>query len=228
MSDRMLVLICAAEVKDLRAFQVILREQGHESAAAADAGEAISAGAALRPSAAIIQIDGAGSDGVGLTRRLRAADGSLPILVVCGEDDAERGIEALEAGADQMCSGPPGPSELVARLEALLRRARDSVRASRPLTAGDLEIDVAGRVVRQREQLLRLTPIEFELLVFLVERRGETVARRTLLVDIWGRDRGADDRLLRSHIFNLRRKLEPAGGSRYIQTEPGIGYRFGS
>ncbi|MBS1860559.1 MAG: response regulator transcription factor [Actinobacteria bacterium] len=224
----MLVLICAAVGRDRRAFQVILREHGHESVVAAGAEEAISQSAALHPAAAIVDVGGAGPDGIETTRCLRAAEGSLPILIICGEDDAERGIEALEAGADQMSSSPVGPSELIARLQALLRRAGEVGRDTPPLSLEDLEIDIAGRVVRQAGHEVRLTPIEFDLLRFLAERRGKTVSHRTLLVEIWGRERGGDPRLLRSHIFNLRRKLGEGGGHRYIHTDPGVGYRLGS
>ncbi|HEY5332339.1 MAG TPA: response regulator transcription factor [Solirubrobacterales bacterium] len=207
---------------------MILREHGYESLVAADATTAIGRSAASHPAAAIVDLRGGGEDGVELTSRLRVADRLLPILVVGGEDDAERGIEALRAGADHLSLRPFGASELIARLDALLRRAGRPPPDSSLLSCDGLQVDFVGRVVMIEDESVRLTRVEFELLRILVEHRGQAVPHRSLLVEIWGREHADDRPLLRSHVSNLRRKTEPPGECRRIRTEPDVGYRFGS
>ncbi|HEY3021178.1 MAG TPA: winged helix-turn-helix domain-containing protein, partial [Solirubrobacteraceae bacterium] len=150
----------------------------------------------------------------------------LPVLVLSavGEEDAK--VRALEAGADDYVTKPFGPRELLARLAAALRRAAGG--AEEPVVRVDnLEIDLAGRSVRRAGEEVHLTPIEFDLLRVLVRNRGRLMTHRTLLSEVWGPQYVDDTQALRSHIANLRRKLEPEGERpRFIRTDPGVGYRF--
>ncbi len=223
-ADAPRILVCDDEPQILRALRVILRDAGYEAVPAATGEEALDRAAVRPPEAAILDLMLPDLDGVEVTRRLREWS-EMPILVLSavGEEDAK--VEALAAGADDYVTKPFGPRELVARLEAVLRRARPE--AEQPAIEVDgLEIDLAARAVRRDGEEVHLTPIEFELLRVLVRNRGRLMAHRALLVEVWGVEYEDDLQVLRAHIANLRRKIEPAGEHVFIRTDPGVGYRF--
>jgi two-component system KDP operon response regulator KdpE len=218
------ILVCDDEPQILRALRVILRDAGYEAVMAASGEEALDRAAVKPPAAAILDLMLPDLDGVEVTRRLREWS-EMPIILLSavGEEDAK--VRALAAGADDYVTKPFGPSELVARLEAVLRRARPE--ASEPTIAIDgLEIDLAARTVRRDDEDVHLTPTEFELLRVLAQSRGRLMTHRKLLAEVWGPEYVDDVQVLRVHLANLRRKIEPAGGRRYIQTDSGVGYRF--
>jgi two-component system KDP operon response regulator KdpE len=183
--------------------------------------------AVLRPpAAAIIDLVLPDGDGIDVTRSLREWT-QMPILVLSavGEEDAK--VRALEAGADDYVTKPFGARELVARLQAALRRA-DPGEAEPVLRADGLELDLAAHTVRIDGAEVHLTPIEFKLLRVLAANRGRLMTHRSLLIDVWGPEYANDVQVLRAHIANLRRKIERGGGEapRFIRTDPGVGYRF--
>jgi two-component system KDP operon response regulator KdpE len=149
----------------------------------------------------------------------------MPIIVLSavGEEDAK--VRALAAGADDYVTKPFGPRELIARLQAVLRRVEPE-REDALITADGLQVDLAARVVRRDGEQVHLTPTEFDLLRLLVRNRGRLMTHRELLVSVWGSGYGGDTQVLRAHVANLRRKIEPADGPRYIKTDPRVGYRF--
>jgi two-component system, OmpR family, KDP operon response regulator KdpE len=151
----------------------------------------------------------------------------MPILVLSAVGEEEQKVRALEAGADDYITKPFGRGELVARLNAALRRAARGEDEPRIKVEG-LEIDLAARVVRCDGKPVHLTPIEFELLRVLVRNRGRLMTHRALLAEVWGPQYVDDVQPLRTHIARLRAKIEPEGdsGPRYIVTDPGVGYRF--
>src|ERR1700743_650321 len=163
-------------------------------------------------------------DGVEVTRRLREWT-KMPILVLSAVGEEDRKVEALAAGADEYVSTAFGARELGARLEAVLRRAAPAEAESK-IVADGLEIDLAARTVRRDGELVHLTPIEFSLLRTLARNRGKLMTHRALLVEVWGVEYEDDFQVLRAHIANLRRKIEPPDGPRFIKTDPGVGYRF--
>jgi two-component system KDP operon response regulator KdpE len=218
------VLVVDDERQILRALKVILREAGYEVAEATTIEEALDTAAVRPPDAAIVDLMLPDGSGVELCRRLREWT-QMPILVLSaiGEEDAK--VEALEAGADDYVTKPFGTRELVARLGAALRRAGDT--PGEPAVEVDgLRIDLNDRVVQREGEEVHLTPIEFDLLRTLVRHRGRLMTHRALLIEVWGPQYADDTQVLRAHIANLRRKIEPSGERRYIRTEPGIGYRF--
>lgn len=224
MNDEPRVLVCDDEPQILRALRVILRDAGYEAVTVATGEEALDRASVKPPAAAILDLMLPDLDGVEVTKRLREWS-EMPIIVLSAVGEEEAKVRALAAGADDYVTKPFGPPELVARLEAVLRRVKPE--ASEPLIAADgLEIDLVARVVRRDDEPVHLTPTEFELLRTLAQNRGRLMTHRSLLVEVWGVGYEDDVQVLRAHIANLRRKIEPSDGPRYIRTDPGVGYRF--
>jgi two-component system KDP operon response regulator KdpE len=219
------VLICDDEPQIVRALKVVLREAGFDAIAAASGEEALDRAAVQPPDAAIIDLLLPDIDGVEVCRRLREWF-SAPILVLSAVGDEDQKVRALDAGADDYVTKPFGPRELVARLQASLRRSGTA--AEEPSVEVDgLEIDFAARTLRRAGEEVHLTPTEFDLLRTLLRNRGRLLTHRGLLTEVWGPEYADDTPILRTHIANLRRKIEPADGRQsLIRTDPGIGYRF--
>jgi len=220
------VLVVDDEPQIVRALKVVLREAGFEAVPAETAAEALDLAAVRPPEAAIVDLVLPDLDGIELTRRLREWS-EMPILVLSAVGEEAQKVRALEAGADDYVTKPFGTRELVARLQAALRRARRPEEEPRILAEG-LEIDLAARVVRRDGEAVHLTPIEFDLLRALARNRGRLMTHRKLLLEVWGPEYVEDIQPLRTHIARLRAKIEPDGadGPRYILTDPGVGYRF--
>lgn len=226
MSERPLVLVCDDETQILRALRVILRDAGYESLPAENGEDALDAAAVRNPEAAIVDLVLPDMDGVEVCRRLREWS-EIPIIVLSAVGDEEAKVRALAAGADDYVTKPFGPRELIARLQAVLRRVGPD-RDESVIRADGLEVDLGARVVRRDGEEVHLTPTEFDLLRVLARNRGRLVTYRELLVSVWGQAYAGDTQVLRAHVANLRRKLEPPEGLRYIRTDPRVGYRFGA
>ncbi len=220
------VLVVDDEPQIVRALKVVLREAGFEAVPAETAAEALDLAAVRPPEAAIIDLVLPDLDGIEVTRRLREWS-EMPILVLSAVGEEEQKVRALEAGADDYITKPFGTRELVARLQAALRRAARAEEEPSIEVEG-LEIDLAARVVRRGGEPVHLTPIEFDLLRALARNRGRLMTHRKLLTEVWGPEYVEDIQPLRTHIARLRAKIEPEGqgGPRYIVTDPGVGYRF--
>jgi two-component system KDP operon response regulator KdpE len=223
------VLVVDDEPQIVRALKVLLREAGYEAVAAETVSEALDLAAVRPPEAAILDLVLPDGDGIELTRSLRTWS-AMPILVLSAVGEEEQKVRALEAGADDYITKPFGARELIARLNAALRRAARGEDEPR-IEADGLEIDLAARVVRRDGQPVHLTPIEFDLLRTLGRNRGRLMTHRKLLAEVWGAEYVDDVQTLRTHIARLRAKIEPegtagTGGHRLIVTDPGVGYRF--
>jgi two-component system KDP operon response regulator KdpE len=223
-SDRPRILVCDDEPQILRALKVLLRDGGYDVDTAESAREAIDRAALRPPDAAIIDLVLPDGTGIDVCRALRQWS-ELPIIVLSavGEEDAK--VDALAAGADDYVTKPFGPRELVARLQAALRRSGGG--PDEPAIEADgLEIDLAAHAVHRDGVAVHLTPTEFDLLTALARNRGRLMTHRMLLTEVWGPQYADDTQVLRVHVANLRRKIEPPDGPRYIQTDAGVGYRF--
>ena len=220
------VLVVDDEPQILRALRVVLREAGFETVPATTVQEALDLAALRPPDAAIVDLVLPDGDGVEVCRALREWT-RAPIIVLSAVGDEDDKVRALEAGADDYVVKPFSPRELVARLVANLRRAGGEGTDEPAIEAGGLVIDLAAHTVRRDGEDIHLTPIEFGLLRALATRRGRLMTHRALLVEVWGPAYADDTAVLRTHIANLRRKIEPPGDApRYIRTDAGIGYRF--
>ena len=218
------VLVCDDELQILRALKVVLREAGFEVEATATARGALDAAAVRMPDAAIVDLMLPDGNGVDVCAELRSWS-EMPILVLSAIGDEEQKVAALEAGADDYVTKPFGPRELVARLNAVLRRVHSAPEGP-TISVEGLEIDFAARSVRRDGQEIHLTPTEYKLLGVLARNRGRLMTHRALLTEVWGPRYAHDTQVLRTHIANVRRKIAPDGEPRYIRTDAGVGYRF--
>ena len=205
---------------------MILREAGFEVLPTSNAREALDSAALQPPSAAIIDLVLPDGDGVEVCRSLREWS-DMPILVLSAVGEEAEKVRALDAGADDYVTKPFGPSELIARLNATLRRAAPGDEAEPVLVADGLELDLGAHEVRRDGEHVHVTPTEFALLLTLMRNRERLMTHSALLSEVWGPAYARDTQTLRVHVANLRRKIEPDPASpRYITTDPGVGYRF--
>jgi two-component system, OmpR family, KDP operon response regulator KdpE len=223
-AERGSVLVCDDEPQILRALKVILREEGFEAIGAETAREALDTAAVRRPDAAIVDLVLPDGDGVEVCAQLRSWS-EMPILVLSAVGEEGQKVRALEAGADDYVTKPFGPKELVARLRAAMRRAPGGTEEP-AVEIGGLSVDLAAHAVLRDGEEIHLTPTEFQLLRTLVRNRGRLMTHRALLTEVWGPAWSEDTATLRTHVANLRRKIETPGGERLIRTDPGIGYRI--
>ena len=225
MTGRRRVLVCDDEPQILRALRVVLRDAGFDVVPAATAQEALDLAAVQPPDAAILDLVLPDGSGIEICRALREWT-RMPILLLSAVGDEDEKVRALEAGADDYVVKPFAPRELVARLQAVLRRAGEG-QAEPAIVADGLVIDLAARTVTRDGAEVHLTPIEYGLLRALARQRGRLMTHRALLVEVWGPAYAEDTQVLRTHIANLRRKIEPPDAPpRYIRTDAGVGYRF--
>jgi two-component system KDP operon response regulator KdpE len=223
-NGREVVLVCDDEPQILRALKVIMRDAGFEAVGAETAKEALDTAAVRHPDAAIVDLVLPDGDGVDVCAQLRSWS-EMPILVLSAIGEEEQKVRALEAGADDYVTKPFGSRELVARLRAAMRRAPGG--AEDPVVElDDLRIDLAAHLVSRGGEGIHLTPTEFQLLRTLVRNRGRLMTHRALLTEVWGPAWASDTATLRTHVANLRRKIEPPDGEQVIRTDPGIGYRI--
>jgi two-component system alkaline phosphatase synthesis response regulator PhoP len=165
-------------------------------------------------------------DGLNVLERIRKTGSKLPILLLTARQEELDKVRGLKLGADDYVTKPFGLMELLARVEALLRRSGGE-RNPQVITVGELEIDVAARIVLKGGERVDLAPRELDLLLALIEHRGRVVSRQHLLSEVWGHQGQVVTRTVDTHIAELRRKLEPdTRKPSYIQTARKAGYRF--
>jgi two-component system, OmpR family, KDP operon response regulator KdpE len=219
------ILVCDDDPQIRRALSLILREAGYEVLIASNAEEALDFASIAAPHLAIVDLLLPDQPGIELCRRLREWT-EIPILVLSAISDEQTKIEALHHGADDYVTKPFGPGELVARVKAALRRAGRDVNEPR-IEADGLIVDLAGHAVWVNGEDVHLTPTEFSLLRVLVLNRGLLMTHRQLLTEVWGPEYEDATPVLRTHIANLRSKLQVGEPERrLIRTDSGIGYRF--
>lgn len=167
-------------------------------------------------------------DGLETTRRVRQTS-PVPIIILTALGEEKDKVTALDLGADDYLTKPFGVEELLARVRAVLRRARPQTGplGAGALTAGEVVLDPAAHTVAVRGEPLRLTPTEFELLHLLMRNPGRVLTHRELLQRVWGAEYGDEAEYLRVYIRRLRQKIEAEPlNPRHLLTEHGVGYRF--
>jgi two-component system KDP operon response regulator KdpE len=226
MPDPPHILVVDDEPQITRVLRTSLSAQGYDIRVANSGEMAFEIMKDWAPSLIITDLSMPSVDGVELCRRVRAVS-QIPIIVLSVRDQERQKVEALDAGADDYVTKPFGMNELLARVRANLRRVPADNELDPVIEVGDFRIDTAAHKVTVRHNEVRLTPKEFDLLVYLARRPGKVVNHRTLLAAIWGGQSTEQVEYLRVFVGQLRKKLEPdASSPRYIVTEPWVGYRF--
>jgi len=223
MSDLVMVIEDEKEIRDLLRYN--LEKAGFRVAAFADGEEGLEQLFASRPDLVVLDLMLPGRNGLEILREVRGepATVDLPVMVLTARGAEMDKLLGFEHGADDYLTKPFSPRELVARVQALLRRARPSGRAP-SLERGALRIDFEAREAAVARRKLVLTPREFDLLAFLARHPGRVVSRDELLRKVWGYDYLGETRTVDVHVRRLRMKLGEE--RRLIETVTGAGYKF--
>jgi len=220
------VLAVDDEPQILRALRTSLTARGHEVFTAPNGETALDVLESSEMDLVVLDLGLPGIDGVEVIRRLRSWS-SVPVIVLSVRDAQADKVAALDAGADDYVTKPFAMDELLARTRAVLRRTGPGEAESPVVSAGDLEVDLARRLVTRGGEPVHLTPTEFALLEQFVTNPGKLLTHRWLLQKVWGTGYGDQSHYLRVYVAGLRKKLEPTPGSpSLILTEPGVGYRW--
>jgi two-component system, OmpR family, KDP operon response regulator KdpE len=220
------LLIIEDEIEITRAVGAALREQ-HPAIIEASGGKTgLDAVKSSHPDIIILDLGLPDLDGLEVCQRIRAVT-DAPIIVLTARHGEADTVALLNAGADDYIIKPFSTQELAARVAAQLRRAAVPRHAPVSINADGLSIDIHLRQVKRGTMLVRLTPIEWEILAVLTSDPGRVFTHQQLFKAVWNRPYGDARLYLRVHLTNLRRKIErdPAD-PRLIITEPGVGYRF--
>jgi two-component system, OmpR family, KDP operon response regulator KdpE len=219
------VLVVDDEVQIRRLLRVCLEANGYRVSEAATGQEGITAAAQRPPDLILLDLGLPDMDGVTVLKRLREWS-HAPVVVLTVRDREEDKIAALDNGADDYVTKPFGTGELLARLRAALRHAKPAGQLS-VFRTGNLEVDLAARVVKLAGKDVRLTATEYSLLRLLVQHAGKVLTQRQILKEVWGPNYVEQSHYLRVYIAHLREKLEAEPSKpKLILTEPGVGYRL--
>ena len=225
MSGKILLVDDESSIREMIGFN--LMQAGFSFAEAADSNQAEAE--ILREMPDLILLDWMlpGQSGIEFARHLRRDEGTrdIPIIMLTARGEQEEKVRALKLVADDYITKPFDPGELVARIEAVLRRARPEA-TDALVQVGGLILDPKSHRVFATDQVLELGPTEFRLLHVFMTHPERVYSRAQLLDLVWGRNLHVGERTVDMHVSNLRKALEPYGHDEMIQTVRGIGYRF--
>lgn len=204
-----------------------LRREGYEVHAAYDGEEALEVIGRVTPEVIVLDLMLPGIDGLEVARRVREDADPYIVMLTARTEEVDR-IVGLRVGADDYVTKPFSPNELVARIQAMLRRPRHTAKAAGDVRRfGELEIDAAAREVHVAGEPVELTRLEFDLLDALSAQPRVVFSKEQLLDHVWGSSAFRDDHVVAVHVANLRRKLgDTSDEPRFIRTVRGVGYRM--
>lgn len=222
---QVLVVDDESAIRDM--IQFALRRVGMDVEGAADAKEALALISDRRPDIILMDWMMPGVSGIELTRRLRRepVTSDIPIIMLTAKITEDDKVAGLEAGTDDYVIKPFSPRELIARINAVLRRTSPADDKGR-ITTGKLLLDTISRRVMADGQELHMGPTEYRLLEFFMSNQGRAYSRSQLLDHVWGTNAYLEERTVDVHIRRLRKALQPAELDDYVQTVRGHGYRF--
>ena len=226
MADKKRILVVDDEPQITRVLRTALTGSGYEVRTANDGLAGLRSVREWQPDLVVTDISMPNMNGIELCRQLRA-ESRLPIIVLSVKGEEKTKVEALDAGADDYVTKPVGMDELLARVRRNLARAQPTEDpAKRTIAIGDFKIDADAFRVSVKNIDVRLTPKEFELLLYLARHASRVVTHRALLLAIWGPNSVEQPEHLRVLVAQLRKKIDSTDTPRYIITEPWVGYRF--
>lgn len=216
------VLIVDDDQKLLRMLQRTLVYEGFDVVTAADGHRALEMAYAQEPDVVVLDWMLPGLDGLEVLQALRTDNSDTPVLMLTARDAIEDRVEGLEQGADDYLVKPFAPTELVARVNALLRRAGKAIQES--ISFADLFLVPTTREARRGTRSFSLSPTEFSLLSLFMRHPCQVLERSQILAKVWGYDFAGDDNIIEVYVGYLRRKTEASGEPRLIHTIRGVGY----
>ena len=220
------ILVVDDEKKIVEIEKAYLERDGFKVTSAYDGRTALDSARRQHPDLIVLDLMLPEISGFDVCRALRK-ESDVPIIMLTARDETTDKIVGLELGADDYVTKPFDPKELVSRIKAVLRRSQGQIVARNTLHIADLEIDVSKRLVKRDEEVMELTPIEFDLLKAMAEHPGQVYTRLQLLDRVQGEAYEGYDRTIDSHIKNLRKKIElNPEKPRYIITVYGVGYKL--
>lgn len=204
---------------------VMLEQEGYRPVSALNGRDGYEKALTLKPDLLIVDLRLPGMSGVDICKQLRAAQVQTPILVLSAIGEELDKVLLLEIGADDYVTKPFGRRELLARIRALLRRAAPETHAV--LRFGDVEVDLRRRLVNRSAGEVKLTPNEYNLLVYFLQNPDKPLTRDMILNSVWGYNSFPNTRTVDAHVVKLRQKLEPdPNAPKHFITVHGVGYRF--
>ncbi len=219
------ILVVEDEPRLARGLQDDLALEGFEVEVAGDGAEAIRLARGRKFDLIVLDVMLPKKDGFEVCRELRREGYRTPVIMLTARTAESEKVLGLEVGADDYVTKPFSPRELRARIKAVLRRAGDDGPVS--YRFGDVEADFGRSELRRAGALVETTAMELKLLAAFIQHRGRTLSRAALLDQVWGPGTFVTDRVVDTHIANLRKKIEPEPGEpRYLVSVRGIGYRF--
>jgi two-component system alkaline phosphatase synthesis response regulator PhoP len=223
------ILIIEDEADMLLGLEHNLRYEGYDVVTAENGTAGLDAWKHRRPDMVLLDVMLPEMDGFEVLRSIRKEDGDVPVILITAKGLEADKVHGLTLGADDYITKPFSIRELLARINAVLRRTRADEESSGVHTFGDVEVDFVRRVCHKQGKEIPLSYKEFEVLRLLIENEGQTITREQLLDKVWGKydvDAPAS-RTVDTHIANLRKKVEGQGSrSRYIRTVHKVGYKF--
>jgi two-component system KDP operon response regulator KdpE len=226
MADRRRILVVDDEPQITRVLRTTLSSRGYDIRVANDGDSALDVVTDWPPDLIITDVTMPNMSGIELTEKVRSKS-KVPIIVLSVRGEERSKIQALDAGADDYVTKPFNMNELLARVRANLRRVEVPEAEPETIEVGDFRIDLAGHRAVVRGEEVRLTPKEFDLLVYFARHPEKVITHAVLLRSLWGPQSVNQNEYLRVFVGQLRKKIESAeNNNRYIVTEPWIGYRF--
>jgi two-component system, OmpR family, KDP operon response regulator KdpE len=220
------ILVVDDESQITRVLRTSLSAHGYEIRVANDGETALEMAKDFTPDLVITDLAMPNMNGIELCRNLRKVS-QVPILVLSVRGEERSKVEALDSGADDYITKPFSTAELLARIRAALRRAPPMGEAKTKIEEGDFRIDVDAHSVTVAGREVRLTPKEFDVLVYMAQHPHKVLTHRAILNAVWGGNSMEQNEYLRVFVGQLRKKLETdASAPKYILTEPWVGYRF--
>jgi two-component system KDP operon response regulator KdpE len=224
MTTALKVLVVDDEPPIRKLLRLGLGSQGYEVLEAAN-GKAALEMLARRPQLVVLDLGLPDIEGLELLKRIRQSQKNLPVIILSSRDDEAGKVAALDLGADDYVTKPFGMDELFARMRAAMRHQLQEQGEPPLFQVGELSVDLVRRIVKLRDQEIKLSPKEYDLLRLLIAHAGKVLTHRFLIQQLWAEP--TDPQYLRVYVRQLRQKLElDPERPQYIRTEIGVGYRF--
>ena len=223
--NKSLILVVEDDTSVRNLITTTLKTHEYRYLTAPDGQSAILETSSHNPDIVLLDLGLPDMDGVEIIKKIRTWS-NMPIIVISARSEDTDKIDALDAGADDYLTKPFYPSELIARIEAVLRRTHAPLPSSQAISFDGLQLDPISHRATANQVLLDLGPTEFRLLKFFLQHPERVYSLEALLSYVWERGLYVEERTVDVHILRLRKALMPFGYDHYVQTVRGVGYRF--